>query len=503
MKGKLIQNKYLILQSLGQDAFSKTFLAKDSNWLLNRRYIIKKFRPVLGNPEAESMRQLFYREASILKRLSGKNCQIPRLYEYFMDGEDFYLVREWINGLTLEQKVRQQGKLSVEEVEHILDSILTCLKYIHSYGIVYRQLKPSSIVLRQNSWSRQSQHDYLPVPIYFGAVKEIAIKPERQDRRNLVLTNQHEYIPVEQQQGKSVYASDLYSLGLIAIYLLTGKSPAELPCDPQTKELLWHQEVPGIKIHLVRVINRAIYSYTQDRFTSAEAMLQALHSPPISLSMPIVYESGKKSYLSSDFKIISALSSLSVGVLGITFVLLNANSSQFTKNNFEQIASLLQVNAKSQKLKPLSNVKSIEAIIPVFPIGTPLKRITSFLGKPTEIVKGGQNSNAHLYRDFIPNRVDLGYLSDARTQTIRQSEISFADSVDLLTIQHSAQKLLREDYSLAIEQKINQVYFKISDRQEFEINNLLGVVRRNPQNYIYISIWDKDFHEITYKKPIK
>ncbi len=450
MKGKLIQNKYLILQSLGQDAFSKTFLAKDSNWLVNRRYIIKKFRPVLGNPQAESMRQLFYREASILKRLSGKNCQIPRLYEYFMDGEDFYLVREWINGLTLEQKVQQQGKLSVEEVEHILDSILTCLKYIHSYGIVYRQLKPSSIVLRQNSWSRQSQHDYLPVLIYFGGVKEIAIKPEKPDRSSLVLTNQHEYIPLEQQQGKSVYASDLYSLGLTAIYLLTGKSPAELPCDPQTKQLLWHQDVPGIKIHLVRVINRAIYSYTQDRFTSAETMLQALPSPPISLSMPIVYGSGKKSYLFSDLKIISALSSLSVGVLGITFVLLNADSShrllrrettdpavtvgQFTKNNFEQI-----------------------------------------------------------YRDFIPNGVDLGYLSDARTQTIRQSEISFADSVDLLTIQHSAQKLLREDYSLAIEQKINQIYFKISDRQEFEINNLSGVVRRNPQNHIYISIWDKDF----------
>ncbi|MEY2830960.1 MAG: serine/threonine kinase, partial [Cyanobacteriota bacterium] len=104
IEGKLIQDKYCILQTLGRNAFSETFLATDdSSFYSRRRYIIKKIRPILGNREVENIRRSFYQEARILKRLSGENRQIPRLYEYFMNGEDFYLVREWIAGLTLKQ----------------------------------------------------------------------------------------------------------------------------------------------------------------------------------------------------------------------------------------------------------------------------------------------------------------------------------------------------------------------------------------------------------------
>ena len=112
MKGKLIQNKYSILRVLGQDVFRETFLAKDKNWFSRDRYVIERFRPILGNP-TEATRQLFDREASILKRLSGKNPQIPQLCEYFIDGENFYIVREWIDGLTLKQ-IQQQGLSAVE-----------------------------------------------------------------------------------------------------------------------------------------------------------------------------------------------------------------------------------------------------------------------------------------------------------------------------------------------------------------------------------------------------
>ena len=273
MKGKLIHKKYEILQTLGRNAFCETFLAKEKSWFVRRRCIIKKFRPILGNPKADQIRKLFYQEAKVLKRLKGKNHKVPRIYEYFMDGEDFYLVREWIDGLTLKQKVQQQGKLPEEEVEQILDSVLSCLKYIHGYGIVYRQLKPSSIILRQ------SHKGYLPVPIYFGGVKELETNITQPHQGNLTLASQQEYIPPEQEQGKSVYASDLYSLGLTAIYLLTGKTPAELSVDPQTQRLLWYEEISDRRNHLIRVIDRAIHPKISDRFTSAEAMLKALRSP--------------------------------------------------------------------------------------------------------------------------------------------------------------------------------------------------------------------------------
>ena len=518
MKGKLIQDKYILLQTLGRDAFSETFLAQDKDGLLQRRYIIKKFRPILGHPQAAEIRRLFEREASVLKRLSGQHSQIPRLYEYFTVGEDFYLVREWIDGLTLKQKVEQEGKLSPIEVEQILENILSFLGYIHGFGIVYRQLKPSSIILRrdrpkglaesfglapqphrapctQHTNRRSPPQNYLPVPIYFSQVKELAIEPEKPDRRSLVLSHGREYVAPEQKQGKSVYASDLYSLGLTAIYLLTGKNPAKLPRNPLTKQILWHQEVPELKIHLMRTIDRAICFDPQDRFTNAAAMLQALNSPTISLSIPVVDPPAQKNYLTPEIKVISGLFLFGMGVLGIAFVLLNFNFSQLGKEVNDPLAEA-RIEAIAQKYDSLPTAEPMETWdIPVFILGDSLQQVTKNLGKPSSESKGyWQNSKALLYRDFGDDRVDLGYLADVQTNKIRQTEMSFAQSVDLATIQQAARRLLQDDYSQEIAQYIEKVYLNHSDRQQFQINDLEGVVQRNPQNHIYFALWDSQFH---------
>ncbi len=507
MKGKIIQAKYHILRTLSRDAFSETFLAQDKKRFSRDRYIIKKFRPILGNPQGVSVKRLFYQEARVLKRLSGRNRQIPRLYEYFMDGEDFYLVREWIKGLTLEQKVQQQGRLPEAEVEQILESILSCLKYIHSHGIVYRQLAPSSIILRQNDWRcRFSKRlpSHLPVPIYFGGVKELETKINHFNQRNLVLASQQEYISPEQEQGKSVYASDLYSLGLTAIYLLTAKTPAELPLDPQTKRLLWHQERPDLKIHLVRVLERAICPNTRERFIDAEMMLKALHCPPVSLSMPIVEDTSRKLSWTPEAKIFLALSSVGLGVLGITFILLNIDFAPTTDSNLIESAKAYKANAIAKNFQSLSNERSsnersIDTIdtsaIPAFPIGHPRQQIIDLLGEPTKDSPGyWQNSRALLYEDVVPNKIALGYLIDVDTTGVRQAEISFAASVDLPTIQQTVRQLLQDQYSTEIENDLNRIYFRASNLAEFKINNLTGVVQRNPQDHIYLGIWDKEFH---------
>ncbi len=520
MKGKLIQNKYFILRVLGQDVFRETFLAKDKNWFSPHRYVIKKFRPILGNPRAEATRQLFYQEASILKRLSGKNPQIPQLCEYFIDGEDFYIVRKWIDGLTLKQKVQQQGKLSAAKVEQILDSILSFLVYIHSYGIIYRQLKPSSIVLRRSHWLNRAKE--LPVPIYFGGVKELEAEI---NHRGLVLAHQQEYISPEQERGKSVYASDLYSLGLTAIYLLTGKTPAQLPYDPQTKQLLWHQEVRNLKIHLARVIDRAICPRVSDRYSSATQMLQALHSPPVSISEAIV--GTKKPSLTPEVKIIFSLLLLGLGVLGITFLFLNPDriweeedSSEISKtdasrsnDNLDENEPQLGLANKSESTaegdkniaqtplnstSPCYSKESCSAIgvlfVPAFTVGTSQQQIIDLLGEPDRTSKGyWQNSYAFLYR-FIPSKIDLGYLLDVDTNIVRQTEVSFAQSVDLLTIQQAAQRLLADNYSADLEDRLNQIYLNNSDRYQFEIDRLEGVIKRDPLNRIYLGIWDSTFH---------
>lgn len=506
MKGKVIQAKYHILKTLSQDAFSETFLAKNRRRVSRDRYIIKKFRPILGNPQGASVRHLFYQEASVLQRLSGSNRQIPRLYEYFMDGEDFYLVREWIKGLTLEQKVRQQGKLPEAEVEQILESILACLKYIHSHGIVYRQLAPSSIILRQKNWKDRLRKSHLPVPIYFGGVKELETKKlETQTnhfaRCSLVLANRGEYIAPEQEQGKSVYASDLYSLGLTAIFLLTAKTPAELPTAPRTQKLLWHQERPELKIHLVRVLDRAICPDIQERFANAEAMLKALHSTPVSLSLPATKEPRKRLARISEAQILLALSVVGTGALAITLALLNIDFPQAADKDFIESARAYKAEEIAKSLEPVPNEPlnhnqaTNTPTIPAFALGNTRQQITNFLGEPTMESPGyWQNSRALLYEDVVPNKITLGYLTDIDTTNVRQAEISFAGSVDLPTIQQAAKQLLQDKYSVEIEHKINQIYSKTSNLQEFQLNNLRGVVQRNPQNHIYLAIWDEEFH---------
>ena len=529
MKGKLIQNKYSVLQVLGQNAFSETFLAKDKNWFSHHRYVIKKFRPILGNPQAIAARRLFYQEASILKRLSGKNPQIPQLCEYFMDGEDFYIVRKWIDGITLKQKVQQQGKLSAAEVEQILDSILSFLEYIHSYGIVYCQLKPSSIILPRDRWLSRAKK--LPVPIYFGGVKEPELEIEI-ERRGLVLAHQQEYISPEQERGSSVYASDLYSLGLTTIYLLTAKTPAQLPLDPRTKRLLWHREVPDLKIYLVRVIDRAISPNVSDRFSSASQMLRALHSRPVSISERVVDASTHKPLLTSEVKVISSLFLIGLGVLGLAYILLNSSLASLFERDFASESAEISQNsstysdrqlevedketeygiqhndrsgvteipqvATSANKSPCYSKKSCSAIeaiyIPAFTVGTLQQEIISSLGEPSLKSKGyWQNSNAFLYR-FIPDRIDLGYLLDVDAKIVRQTEITFAESVDLLTIQQAAQRLLLDNYSPEIEHHLNQIYLNNSDRHEFETDRLEGVIERNSSNHIYLGIWDSAFH---------
>jgi serine/threonine protein kinase len=491
MKGKLLQNgKYYILHSLGKDIFSETFLAKDNHLFSYRRYIIKRFRPILGNPRMKAAKQLFSQEADVLKRLSAENNQIPQHYDYFRDGEAFYLVREWINGITLEQKLQQQGKLSETEVREILISILSLLNYIHAQGMVYGDLKPSSIILRAR--------DRVPVPIYFSRVKELGKEIEqKKSARLLGFSNDHGYISPEQKRGQSVFGSDLYSLGLTAIYLLTGKAPQELVFDSNTNKILWHQEAPNLLTNLGKIIDRAICLDPSFRFASAEEMQQALHSPSIVL-VPSLFNKPTTKFTVKEVKVISTMFLFALAVIGSAVFWLDLDFSHLASSEQESKPTLNlppystplpQVAAKKQKQKTLN--------LPIFTTGISERQIIKALGKPTKRSQGyWSNSNALLYAEFVPNKVDLGYLSDTKTKKIRQTEMSFADPVPLATVQNALNDLLSDNSSTAIKQSVEKVYSRQSELEEFQIGNLEGIIQRHSPYRIYIGVWEIGFHEL-------
>ncbi|MEQ9667589.1 protein kinase domain-containing protein [Coleofasciculus sp. G2-EDA-02] len=279
MMPTLLNNRYRILQTLGAGGFGNTFLAEDTYMPSGRKCVIKQLKFMTHDPQSyQQAQERFQREAAVLEELGENNSQIPRLFAYFSESGQFYLVQEWIEGDTLTQIVEREGQLNDSQVKAILLSLLPVLDYVHSCHIVHRDIKPDNVIVRQR--------DGLPVLIDFGAVKE-AIKTVVHSQANAtpsIVIGTPGFMAAEQAAGRPRYASDLYSLGLIAVFLLTGKLPQTLETDTRTGEILWRRDAPNCRSHLATVIDRAIRFHPRDRFADAKEMLEALSAYPTTIA---------------------------------------------------------------------------------------------------------------------------------------------------------------------------------------------------------------------------
>lgn len=273
MTTTLLNNRYQVIQVLGAGGFGETSLAEDTHMPSRRRCVIKQLKPIVINPyNHKMMEQRFQREAATLEILGRSSDQIPELYAYFAENGEFYLVQEWIQGQTLTEIVESKGYESEKTVREILLSLLSILNYVHSQGIIHRDIKPDNIILRAD--------DHKPVLIDFGAVKEtirtVANSPKHLTQSMVIGTPG--YMPSEQAVGRPVYATDIYSLGLTAIFLLTGKHPPELKTNLQTGEILWQEHAPHVSPQLAKVLTQAIQPHAGDRYSTASKMLYDLKS---------------------------------------------------------------------------------------------------------------------------------------------------------------------------------------------------------------------------------
>jgi len=263
----LLNNRYRMIRELGSGGFGDTFIAEDTQMPSERRCVVKQLKPVTANPQIfQIINERFAREAAILEELGEGNIQIPRLYAYFEEQTQFYLVQEWIEGETLTNRVANHGKMSESSVREILMSLLPVLEFVHIQRIVHRDIKPDNIILRNSDGT----------PVLIGTPG---------------------FMPSEQAAGRPVYSSDLYSLGLTAIYLLTEKWPQELAMNHDTGEVIWRQYAPRISPNFATILDKAIMSHPRDRFHSAREMLDALTTatmpeygmPPTMRSPPPVH----------------------------------------------------------------------------------------------------------------------------------------------------------------------------------------------------------------------
>ncbi|GAX42468.1 serine/threonine kinase [Tolypothrix sp. NIES-4075] len=290
MTETFLNDRYRIISVLGTGGFCETFLAEDTQMPSGRTCVIKQLKAVANNPHIHQLVQRrFQREAAILEELGGVSKQIPTLYAYFQEDDQFYLVQECVSGETLSQKVKQSGCLRESEVRSILISLLEVLEYVHSKGIIHRDIKPDNIILRSS--------DNKPVLIDFGAVRETmaTVVNSEGNITSSIVVGTPGFMPNEQAAGRPVFASDLYSLGLTAIYLLMGKMPEQLATDSYTGENIWDRQI--VSPSLAAVLDKAIRFDVRERFPSAKAMRNALQNMtnPLPQKVPTFFQQPSES----------------------------------------------------------------------------------------------------------------------------------------------------------------------------------------------------------------
>jgi serine/threonine-protein kinase len=269
--GAILQNRYRLIQILGQGGFGRTYLAADQN-RFNEHCVLKELVPEQDEPVfLAKAKDLFYKEAKVLYGI--QHPQVPEFREQFEFGQRLFLVQQYVPGQTceklLEERRNRGAAFSEPEVKHLLLQILPVLSYLHDRQIIHRDISPDNIILRQP--------DLLPVLIDFGAVKELATRVSQPFSRTMI--GKPLYAPVEQLQMGSVNpTADLYSLAVTAIVLLTGREPGRL-YDPDQR--VWHwQAWAKVSREFAEVLCRMLSDRPSDRYPSAEQVRQLLQATP-------------------------------------------------------------------------------------------------------------------------------------------------------------------------------------------------------------------------------
>ncbi|HEY9829743.1 MAG TPA: WD40 repeat domain-containing serine/threonine-protein kinase, partial [Stenomitos sp.] len=274
----LLGDRYRALELIGQGGFGRTFLAVDEYKPSKPRCVIKQFYPqIQGANNIQKAADLFEQEAMRLDEL-GQHPQIPELLAHFTQDNRQYLIQEFIDGQNLLQELEAEGVFQEAQIRQLLESLLPVLEFIHSHQVIHRDIKPANIIRRPN---REL------ILVDFGAAKFA-------NETALLLTGTTigtpGYLAPEQARGKACFASDLYSLGVTCLYLLTQISPLEL-FDVGEDNWVWRQYLLNnpVSEKLGYILDRLVENGTKKRYQSASEVLRDLESqsPIIHANSPL------------------------------------------------------------------------------------------------------------------------------------------------------------------------------------------------------------------------
>jgi serine/threonine-protein kinase len=268
--------QYVLKQRLGSGGMGEVYLGEPR--LLRRPCAIKLIRAErAGDP---NILRRFEREVQATATLTHPST--VQIYDYGVaeDGT-FYYVMEYLSGLNLEALVKQHGPLPAERAVHFLRQVCGALREAHGIGLIHRDIKPSNILICE----RGGLHDVAKL-LDFGLV----LAPgDRADGANVTqegaIAGTPAYMSPEQAGGQANLdpRSDIYSLGAVAYYLLTGQPPFAgrspvkvLAAHLYEKPAPLSAQRPEVLADLEAVVLRCLAKDPADRFADAESLELAL-----------------------------------------------------------------------------------------------------------------------------------------------------------------------------------------------------------------------------------
>ena len=269
-EGTVLNNRYEIVRKIGGGGMGAVYLASDNNLGGVLRAVKEMVQAHIEEDQQEKAINDFKRESMILSTLDHPS--IPTIYDYFYDAEEgrFYLVMKYISGGDLASKLRSSADGKVEEliVTEWAIQLTDVLNYLHNQPstIVYRDLKPSNIMLDGNSGR--------VMLIDFGIARNISQKEEK----GVTAVGTMGYAPPELFSGNVEPRSDIYSLGSTLFHLLTGADPQSNPLlifdfqkNPRPRQIN-----SRLSDQMERILMRMVEYNAEQRFSSAAELKAVL-----------------------------------------------------------------------------------------------------------------------------------------------------------------------------------------------------------------------------------
>lgn len=264
--GTVIAGRYILKELIGQGGMADVFLARDS--ILDRDVAVKILRSHLADDAIYVQR--FAREASASATLSHKN--IVKIYDVGEDNGNYYLVMEYVPGMTLKELIHKRGAVHIEEAIEIMRQLISGVAEAHRNGIIHRDLKPQNILITDSGILKIGDFGIAMVQSFAQVTESTTI-----------MGSLHYLAPEIVRGEKATEQSDIYALGIIFYELLRGQVPFN--DDAALNIALKHmrEDMPSIREFnptisqgIENVIIKATAKNVEDRFALATDMLYAL-----------------------------------------------------------------------------------------------------------------------------------------------------------------------------------------------------------------------------------